>query len=540
MRDSETKRLALGLIAFLVVLGGLPFLKGGFYIGKHEGDAMHMAEIVLRIAGGEWPHLDFMTPIGVLAMAPIAWFVMLGAGIGHAIFLAQALAALAVLPAVLWVARSRLGPVTGWLYGAYVMILCVALVHGEAEQSVSISMHYNRWAWAIAYAVLPLALLAPRDGRVRAAADGIPIGLGLAALVLIKVTYFISLAPAILIALLARRWWATVLWAAVAGLAAAALVTAFAGPAFWLAYARDLATVAGSEVRPAPGLDFHEIAASPLHIGASLALLATIIFLRQSGRMIEGMALLFLMPGFLYITYQNFGNDPQWLILVAVFAPALRPAEGTVNGRGWDMRQCLTYAGLAAVAFGFASLVNLAYSPIRHQLTRTEKFAPLLSALPQHGDMLAGAARIYGVIETHQGDGPGTPFAAYAAQAEKPDKAVLNGEELGYCEQLGGIVAWFEWVAADLERAGFAGSRLMSADYYSSYWIYGDFPPVKGGAPWYYGGLPGIENVDYIVVPTCPVGDSVRTMMLKSLADAGYRLTEVRRTPVYRLIAAER
>ncbi len=536
MKLGETQRLLAVMFFVVLALGGLPFLKGGFYLGKHEGDALHLAEIVLRMADGQWPHLDFMTPIGILAMAPIALFVHLGWGIGHAIFLAQLMVALILFLPTLYTVRSRIGGWPGVAYAAYVMILCLALVHGETEQSVSISMHYNRWAWAIAYVIVPLALLPPREGAPRGWLEGGLIGLGLAALVLIKVTYFVSLAPAILIALIARRWWGVALWAALAGLVAAGVMTALGGVGFWLAYLHDLATVSGSEVRAAPGMDFPSVAAAPTHVGASFALLAAVIFLRQAGRMAEGLALMVLVPGLIFITYQNFGNDPQWLVMLAVFALVLRPAAGTVNGRGWDLRQGLTYAGFAACAFALPSLINLAYSPLRHQFMATKNFVPLLPGRPDHADLLADHKRLYSVITTAQGDGPGAPFAAYYDRADHPKQAVLNGEKLPYCEQLGGLIAWFDYVTKDLTQAGYAGKGLITADFYASYWLFGDFRPVKGAAPWYYGGLSGIEDADYIVVPTCPIGDTIRRLMLDEIKEKGISVTEVRRTPVYILL----
>jgi len=63
------------LVAIVAALGGLALAKGGFYIGKHEGDTLHMVEIIFRIVAGEIPHLDFVTPIGGLAFAPAALFV---------------------------------------------------------------------------------------------------------------------------------------------------------------------------------------------------------------------------------------------------------------------------------------------------------------------------------------------------------------------------------------------------------------------------------------------------------------------------------
>lgn len=543
MIKSESRALTLVLLAVVLVLGGLPFLKGAFYIAKHEGDTLHMAEIVLRMADGEWPHLDFMTPIGVLAMAPMALFVRLGWGLGHAIFLAQAMVALLLLPATVWVVQSRIQPRTGraagWLYGAFVMVLCLALVHGEAETSVSISMHYNRWAWAIAYLILPLVMIRPA-GRDRPAVDGTLIGLGLAALALSKLTYFIALAPAILIGLMARRWWRVILTAALAGLVVIAILTLWAGPDFWLAYMRDILTVSQSELRPRPGDTFGDVAASPANMGGTLAVLALVIFLRQGERMTEGLILMVLAPGLLYITYQNYGNDPQWLPMLAVLALALRPRDGLTNSLGWDLRRAVGTVALLAAAFGYPSAVNLAYSPFRHLAAATEKQKPLLAGLPQHHDVLTGESRIYGVMESRAGDEPGSPFAAYRPLAGLENLAELNGAALPYCEMQSGLSAWFETISADLQTAGYSGERIFFADLFSQLWMFGPFERVEGAAPWYYGGLPGIENADFVLVPLCPNFLRARAGILASLKDEGYRLTEVRRTPVYILLSAEK
>ncbi len=539
MSKSSAWRLTAVLMTVVLVMGGLPLLKGGFYIGKHEGDTIHLAEIVLRMARGEWPHLDFMTPIGVLAVAPIVWFVKMGAGMGHAIFYAQILVALSLLPATVWVACSRLSGKVALFYGAFVMVLCLALVHGEAERSVSISMHYNRWAWAIAYLVIPLVMLAPL-GRPRPAVDGAIIGLGMAALVLLKVTYFISLAPAVLIGLLARRWWGTLGAAAVGGLLVAGLMTALAGGQFWVAYLGDLMTVAASSVRPQPGESFAVITSAPAYMGATIALITSIILLRQAERMVEGMILLFLTPGFFYIVYQNWGNDPQWLPILALLAFVLRPAAGQTNSFGWDLRQSLTVTAIVALSFGLPSVINLTYSPIRHLLANTEKTRPLLSGLPAHADIFAKASRIYEVLETRATDADGQPFAAYRALSDRKAPSILNGEELPYCEQLSGTVGWFETVGQDLVAAGYGGKRLLATDLFSSFWLFGDFEPVPGAAPWYYGGVTGVDNADYLVVPLCPGVVDIRTEMLKTLVDDGYTLTEVRRTPIYILLEANR
>lgn len=539
MSRSGTGSVA-ALMAFAVLaLGGAPLLKGALYLGKHEGDAMHLADLVLRMAGGQWPHLDFMTPIGVLAIAPIALFVKAGAGLGHAILYAQILVALTLFLPALYVARTRLSGVWPYAYGVFVMLLCLALVHGEAQGAISISMHYNRWAWAVAYVIIPLAVLRP-IGTARPWLDGTLIGLGLAALILTKVTYFVALFPGILVALLARRNGAAMLSAMLAGLAVAAVFTLAAGPNFWPAYLKDLLTVATSAERQAPGETFGNVIAAPLYAGGSFALIAAVIFLRQSGRMAEGLALLVLMPGFFYIAYQNFGNDPQWLYLLGLLIFVLRPEPGLRNGLGWDLRNALSHLGALTLAFGAPSALNLGFSPFRHLAIDTEDTAPLLPALAEHGDIRTVKQRLYTADKKLPYDAPGEPFAAYRTSAKREDPTFLNGEALPECTLEGGTAAWFELVTADLEAAGYGGSRVIGTDLFSAYWMFGNFQSVKGAAPWYYGGVPGVENADYIVVPLCPMAPKLRYQMLKALDEEGWVLRELRRTELYILVAASK
>ena len=528
--------LAVAMAAAAAILAVLPFLKGAFFIGKHEGDTLHLADIVLRMGeAGQVPHLDFMTPIGIGAVWPMAAFVQAGLGLGHAIFAAQAaVAALLFLP-VLRVALSRFSGLLSWAFGLYLMILCLALVHGESEASISISMHYNRWAWALAYLAIPLAMLAP-NGAPRPWLDGGLIGLAMAGLVLIKVTYFVAFAPPVLIALIARRQGRMILAALVAGLGVAGAVTGLLGAEFWLAYLHDLQSVAGSETRPAPGHPLGAVMAAPAYLAGTLTLVAVIIFLRQAGRMTEGMVLLFLMPGFIYVTWQNFGNDPQWLVLLALLAFSLRPSGPETNGFGWSLSDALRVTGIVAVTLGAGSILNLMWSPFRHMSMGAEKAVPLLSALPAHHDIMVQEPRVYRVSYRVAADGPGTAYAAYKERADWPDPTTLNGEALPDCELAAGYNAWFETVVKDLEDNGQAGSAVLVADLFSALWLYGDLRPVRGGAPWYYGGTPGIAGADHLLVPLCPTGLNVRTGIVKALEEDGWILEEERRTDTYILL----
>ncbi len=533
MQRANPKILAAFLLVLLVLFGGLSVARGGFYIGKHEGDTLHLLQMIMRMAAGDWPHLDFMTPIGVLALAPVAIFVRAGFGIGHAILYGQILVALVCLPAIWWVAGSRFRGLWAYLFGAAVLILILALVHGQADRTISISMHYNRWAWAAAFLAISLTLLPSLAGH-HPAAEGIIIGLALAAMALIKVTYFAGFAVPILVALVGRGSYKALLWTILSGLAVVILLTAMAGVEFWLAYLRDLVSVAGSSVRPQPGEPLGSVIGAPAYMGGSLVLLLAVILLRQSGRSLEGLVLLLLVPGFFYVTYQNFGNDPQWLGLLGVSLFALLPDHPVRNGLGWDLQKATMLAGTAALVFAAPSYLNLAYSPFRHLVADISEHAPLLPGSGRHEDIQTDDVRANRVDGKIAMDGPDTPFAAVTKPELREDITEFQGETLPQCSVELGMVVWFATMAADLKASGLVEDKTMfAADLLSSYWLYGASRPLPGGSPWYYGGLPGFSAADFLIVPLCPLSTRVRKMILDEVAESGVALTEVRRTELY-------
>ena len=538
MTDLRWLRLTLVLGLGLAAWAGALVAKGGFFIDMHEGDTLHLLDMIMRMAAGEWPHLDFMTPIGVLAIAPISAFVAAGSTAGQAILLAQVAVALALLPAVIRVAASRVPGAWGYLYGLYVLALVLAVIHGDAARVVSISMHYNRWAWALAYIALPLVLLPPR-GPARPALDGAIVGLALAGMALTKMTYFIAFLPPVALALLIARDGRAIRAAVAAGLAVAVVVTILAGPAFWLAYAGDLLTVAGSEFRAMPGDSIDLVVSGPEHLTASLALITAVVLLRQTAAKTAGPILLVLLPGFVYVTWQNWGNDPQWIYLLAFLVLALRPGPEVVNRRGWNLRQALTLVAVVALANGAPSAINVVSSPLHHLSRDTEDMVPLVTGNPALADVLGDKARYWRRYIRVPGDGPGTGLEAFAAQVETDEPVMLAGAPVEDCSSEAGYTAVFTVIARDLEAAGYAGSAVFGADLLSGFWLFGDFRPLKGGAPWHYDGLPGIGNADYVLVPHCPMSTDVRDRVAKALVAEGVALTQVRDTPLYALYRPE-
>ncbi|MDV7142232.1 hypothetical protein R3X27_06020 [Tropicimonas sp. TH_r6] len=520
------------LLALWAGLSAVLLAKGGLYLAKHEGDTIHLIDMVIRQSQGEWPHLDYMTPIGWLATAPIALFVGQGWGIGMAYLGAQVLFAAALLPAIWWVGISRLK--SGWamVLGVICIGLCLAMVHGESQPSLSISMHYNRWAWALAFIAIAIVFL-PSAGRHSQTADGLVLGVTVAGMALIKVTYVAAFLPVILLALLMHRQWGALLVALVTGLAIVAAMTLVAGTGFWIAYLGDLLTVTGSEARAQPGHSLYGVIAAPAYLGGSFAALAAVMLLRQAGRDSEGVLLLLLVPGFFFVTFQNYGNDPQWLYLLGVLLFALRPAAGVTNGMGWDMRQALALAGCAVFMLGLPSALNLAFSPFRHLNAPASAHTQLFPRSVQHDD-------IHVLIERNR-DPAGNVrlpvlFAAETGtEKDEPKPTMVMGEELPFCRLSGGTVTVLDGIARDLEAAGYAGAAIYSADLLSSYWLFGDLQRLEGAAPWRYDGLPGIEGARLLLVPLCPMDGRARRGVIEDLEARGVGLKEVHRNEVYRL-----
>jgi len=522
------------LVGVIAAMGGVAVTNGGFYIAKHEGDTLHLLQIVFRMADGEWPHLDFMTPIGIMAFLPIVAFVKAGFGIGHSILWGQVVVALILLMPVFWVAYSRFNNALAYFFGLTVMVLVLALVYGETDRLVSISMHYNRWAWAVSYLVIVAAVL---PGRVAQNGwiDGVVIGLGMAFLLLSKITYFTAFMPGVLVALVLRRAWQSLGAALVAGLVVMAVMTAFAGVGFWAAYLNDLITVSSTDVRPNPGAPLKAVIGAPAYLGGSLACILAIVLLRQAGQATLGLALLVLMPGFFFVTYQNSGNDPQWLPLLAILLLAPQVDPEARNGLGWPLARALAFTAVAALSLGAPSFLNLAYSPFRHATFDTASYQPLVSGLVGHSDLQGRIVRSNRMDAIVALDEPGSGLEYLQETANrKVTEVEFRGERLPQCELNLGLMAWFKATMAELDGTGLTrGKRVYVADLFSSHWLFGDVKRLKGGAPWYYGGLPGFESAEFLMVPLCPAALEIRKLILEAVTERGTELTEIHRGKLF-------
>jgi len=524
------------LAAFLVVFIGLAalpvWLKGGLYITAFDGDALHLADIALRMAADERPHLDFATPLGIFAFWPFLPGLRAGLDLGHAFVFGQTLFALCAAGLVWWAAVSRLSLRQAYGFAAAAVVLLTSLSHGASGSMIAVSMHYNRWAWVLAFVAVVIAVLKPA-GPPRPWIDGAVLALAMSGMALLKITYVAAFAPAILAVLLIRREWTLLLAALVGGAVLATLLTALLGPALIGAYLGDIRAAAAGPVRDKPGFELHDIVVSPAYLVVTLTALAGAAILRRGGAATEGLSILVLIPAFLYVTWQNYGNDPVWLILLAVLLFALRPARRAGTPPEKDPSVGVGLAAFAAFVLSVPMLQNHATGGLRLLTVDTSRYIPMVPDRAGLEDFHAQALGANLVRGRSNLTDPGEPYAMLAETV--PDQAPLEfaGETVPNCQILTGIEASLATLEADLrpeEKPAFV------ADMISSHWLYAaDGQPLPGGAPWNYGTLSGLDAARHVLVPLCPISLGARNAILTRLAEDGPALTLARETPLYRL-----
>lgn len=528
-------RYIVFLAVLILVLGGAGLAKGGLYLTQHEGDATHMVDVLLRMGLGQVPHLDFSTPIGIFAFLPIRWMMDAGLGVGQAFVAAQVLIAVLFAPLVARVALSRLTGLAAWGFGVVAVAMILALVHGENVTAISVAMYYNRWAWVASFIAVLLAVLPERDGDKAPLIDGVIAGLMLAVLALIKPTYFVGFVLPVAFGFVLRGAWRSLFAGLMSGLAVALAMVAIYGTEFFPAYVADLLTVTRSGNRAAPGVSFVDVLNAPRFLIGTLTLILSIIVLRQAGRDRTGLLLLLLAPGFVYVTYQNFGNDPQWLILLCILLLAERPERGRRVLFNTDARGAIAALALVAFALIAPSLQNIVTSPFHNLVVKTEGYVPPFADRTGLDDLFVSERRASMMLTRENLAARHPELAPYAGDEKVFAPLEFLGESMPHCALQLGDLAVHRYMADRLKEPPFnfpATSQFFVADLASAIWIFGDFAPLKGGAPWYYSGTPGVENADAIIVPTCPVDPGVARRVLAGLESAGLTLRAPLRDPM--------
>jgi hypothetical protein len=518
MEKLNGRNFLVYILSLAVLMAGIGVLKGALYVDQHEGDMLHLIDIVLRMAEGQTPHLDFMTPLGILAFLPFSTLVSKGMGIGSALIWGQIAFASLVLPMIWWVCHSRLNAVQSYVLATAAIVTSLAFIYGSTDPYVSLSMHYNRWAWALAFVAVPTAVFSPRSSGP--AFDGLILGLAMSFFIFGKVTYAVALAPGLVIALMmTRQWWALAIGVAVVGIVAG-ILTVHSGVGVWQAYFADLKLVSGTDIRPRAGESWMSLLFSPKFIMAHAVLVASIIWLRKGVDANLGAMLALLAPGFAFIAYQNYGNDPKWLILVAVI----------LLGALQDPKR-LALAGAALIVIA-PSYVNMGFSPFRHALSNEAGYIAAFEA-SQHTDFLTIKTRDQR-IQVGQPlvfeDATFRPLNDLAAHSEFPR---IGDTEFPPCLLQLGLLTSMRSIAEDLKEQGIAANKIFTADTFGSFWMFGEDGPTRHAAPWYYGGLSGFDEATHVLIPICAITPRAVKSAINDIAARGVELREVRKTELY-------
>jgi len=501
-------------------------------ITAHEGDLLHMLDATLRMADGELPHLDFMTPIGILGFAPVAAVLSLGLPVGRATMLADAGMLALMLPAIWWLATTRLSRGQAYYFGAVMVVTMMAVIYGNGSPAISLSMYYNRWGWSLTFLILVAVLFAPKRQLGESWVAPLIIGLSMAALAMLKMTFFVPLLLAVPLVLLVQKQGAALLKAAGVGLVIGLALLGWLGPDFFLAYVDDLLAVMRPEsARVNTGVSLTDVIASPKTIMVSIILFAALLLFRKTGREPQGLIVLIMAPAFAYITYQNWGNDHKWLHIIVLYIWANLPDTDEKPALGMPARQVGLALIVAGLTFVFPSIFSLAASPIRAAF---EGSSTEFAQLPLKGgvsDIWLPSWRVSDVRVAHAVEG-------WPTLTPDSEPVIIDGFTFPDCTQYSTAMGQYAGMAAQIEALDFARGRpVLVADVLNALPLMGDIARVQGAAPWYYGDDAGLAGAEFLAVPMCPLKVELRASMLNRVREGGYGLEERYRSELLVLYA---
>ena len=179
------------LCVLTVAVLAVVFGRGISHSGAFVNDSFVFFDGIDRIAAGQVPNKDFLSPVGPLPyLLPYYGYLIVG-GYSGAVEMASLLLLVPVLlcaAVFLYNATSQAAALL--IIGTIAGVIVVPLVPGENAELMSHAMQYNRWGWGLLLAVFLLGLPPHNGGRWIVLVSTLGAVL-LSALFLTKVTYFI-------------------------------------------------------------------------------------------------------------------------------------------------------------------------------------------------------------------------------------------------------------------------------------------------------------------------------------------------------------
>jgi hypothetical protein len=215
-RTDRSRRISLAvLLGFVAVLAGILRWTGSSFQTDMAWDAIIMLEAGTRWLQGQIPHVDYLSPIGILPTWLMSVALRLSRGTAHALAYAPLLVVFPVAIAGWWVAQRRL---SAWLslgFAGFLAALVTAtrplpfgmLPYPVEFMHTSYAMAYNRLGWALLI-ILVLQQFVPARARAAAPASRLEAagaGAVCVLLLLTKVNYAAAAAGVVLVGLVIAR-----------------------------------------------------------------------------------------------------------------------------------------------------------------------------------------------------------------------------------------------------------------------------------------------------------------------------------------------
>jgi hypothetical protein len=147
------------LTLFALLLLAILLLPGATYIGKYIQDILIFYDAADRITDGQVPNRDFHTALGPLALGLPALGLWISGTLGGMFPAATAVFTLLLLPLLIYACVSRLPLLYGLGFGVFILLLAITPLNpGDAFDSTSYAMFYNRFGWVLLSLLVLFAL----------------------------------------------------------------------------------------------------------------------------------------------------------------------------------------------------------------------------------------------------------------------------------------------------------------------------------------------------------------------------------------------
>lgn len=165
---------------------------GNSYVSMYVHDSFIYYDGSYRLDMGQVPHKDFHTPLGLAGYLVPYWGLVLKETYAGSLELASFLVSVVVTVLAILLLKGRSSVLFAILTVAYLgLMVAVPMNVGTDGTVITHAMYYNRWAWAILTLVLITYISPNIFSRGRLGFESLLVGILIALLFFLKITFFI-------------------------------------------------------------------------------------------------------------------------------------------------------------------------------------------------------------------------------------------------------------------------------------------------------------------------------------------------------------